>query len=298
MAKREPITTERGFLRLKAEPKFYAVSDGDTPGLFLQVMTSGVKSWAFYYRAPTSKKLVKMTLGKFPGELTLDQARRKAWDVRIAVADLRDPVKERKVRKSEVADHSDMVDALLDSYLTRVDTNNRPRTTQEIRRAIDRRIRPAWTGRKIGSITGSDLEMLVASVAKTGGPVAANRTFSIARTFLNFCVRRRNRDGRGVIQVSPAAGFTRKDDLFPEKPRSRVLSDEELRVLWLATGQGGPLAAMVRLLVLTGQRRGEVANMRRDELKLDRAASTWIIPRERVKNKHEHEVPLVPTVVR
>src|ERR1019366_7107342 len=78
-----------------------------------------------------------------------------------------------------------------------------------------------------------------------------------------------------------------------ETSRDRALSDEELRLIWRAAyAIGWPFGPMVQTLILTLQRRDEVAGMSRRELRpQDRL---WVIPRERVKNGQEHEVPLSP----
>jgi integrase len=88
-----------------------------------------------------------------------------------------------------------------------------------------------------------------------------------------------------------------------QKKRQHILSDAELRAVWLATANPlDPFATLVRLLILTGQRRGEVAGIRRTELRLDGAEPLWTIPTSRTKNgtregAQPHAVPLAPHVV-
>jgi integrase len=78
--------------------------------------------------------------------------------------------------------------------------------------------------------------------------------------------------------------------------RDRVLSDDELRLVWKAAeGMGWPFGPMVQLLVLTGQRRSEVAGMEWQEVDLEKA--TWVIPSHRTKNAEAHLVPLSPPAV-
>ena len=76
-----------------------------------------------------------------------------------------------------------------------------------------------------------------------------------------------------------------------ERARDPVLDDEELREIWHATGGSGAYDAIVRLLILTGQRREEVAGMRWSELDAER--TLWRIPAERTENGRPHEVPLL-----
>jgi integrase len=82
-----------------------------------------------------------------------------------------------------------------------------------------------------------------------------------------------------------------------EKSRDRTLTDDELRLFWKATaGLGFPFGPMFRLLLVTGQRREEVAGMTRDEVLLG-GDPIWTIPKERTKNNNEHSVPLSPLAV-
>ena len=81
-----------------------------------------------------------------------------------------------------------------------------------------------------------------------------------------------------------------------ESSRDRVLTDDELRMVWNAADQlGPPFGLVVKLLILTGQRRGEVVNMEWSEISLDRRL--WCLPRERVKNDRAHDVPLTPQAI-
>jgi integrase len=89
-----------------------------------------------------------------------------------------------------------------------------------------------------------------------------------------------------VIAASPCIGVTQPSK---ERPRERVLSDDELRRLWFASEAiGGPVGACIKLLLLTGQRRGEIAGLRWDELDGD----TLALPAARMKGRAAHIVPL------
>src|SRR5690606_2366163 len=82
----------------------------------------------------------------------------------------------------------------------------------------------------------------------------------------------------------------------PDHSRDRILSEDELKRVWRATETiGWPFGPLVRLLLLTGQRRGEVASMRWSDIDLDQ--KVWLIPKERSKNGQPHEVPLSDMVL-
>jgi integrase len=138
-----------------------------------------------------------------------------------------------------------------------------------------------WQGRPIEGLTKADIIRELDRVVDRGSPIAANRTLSAIRRFLNWSVE------RGLIEVSPAASVKPP---APESSRDRVLSDREIIWLWSAAQQVGyPFGTIVQLLLVTAQRRDEVTGMRRAELD---GASQWVIPASRAKNDTIHVVPL------
>ena len=115
----------------------------------------------------------------------------------------------------------------------------------------------------------------------------ANRNLSKIRTFFGWCMKKE------MITVNPAIGV---DKLVKEITRERVLEDDEIKALWHATENlNQPYGPILRLLLLTGQRRTEVADMRWSELNMDK--QQWTIPRERVKNNKTHIVHLSEPVL-
>ena len=98
----------------------------------------------------------------------------------------------------------------------------------------------------------------------------------------------------GAIQSNPMTGLPCPK---PVEARDRVLFDEEIKALWQAvTAEGWPFASVFKVLLLTGQRREEVAGMRWREVDLD--AGAWTIAKERCKNGKAHTVDLSPEATR
>jgi integrase len=97
--------------------------------------------------------------------------------------------------------------------------------------------------------------------------------------------------GNGLAEVNPIIGTLKPQDA---EPRSRVLSDEELAAIWHASGNDA-YGRVIKLLILTGARRGEIGGMRWSELDLDRAI--WTIPPQRTKNKKPHALPLMASTL-
>lgn len=257
-------------------------------GLYLVVYPSGQKSWAFRYRRPNGRP-AKFTIG--PEELFgLADARKKASDAWRVVREGGDPGFNKKEARRKAVDQSDLAEVLLDSFYERhVLVKNKPRTAAEVKRAIEKRIKPAWKGRKVGSLTTSDVLDVLEKIIDAGTLITANRVFAVVRKFFNWLVSRR------TIAVSPVNGLAPPAE---EQSRDRVLTEAEIRWIWRATEGTAPLAAMTRLLLLTGQRRAEVSGMRSDELDLTQSDPKWTIPGQRTKNGLEHIVPLSPLAAR
>jgi integrase len=114
-------------------------------------------------------------------------------------------------------------------------------------------------------------------------PILANRVLATTRKWFNFMI------AKDIIKtLSPCAGV---EAPAKENSRERVLTNEEIAALWMASDQvDGIFGPFTKLLVLTGQRRSEVAGMRMSEI--DTEARTWTLPGERTKNGEQHSVPL------
>ena len=124
-------------------------------------------------------------------------------------------------------------------------------------------------------------------MVERGAPIQANRLVAALRRFFGWAVE------RGLLDASPIASLKPPS---AEAHRDRVLSDEELRAIWLAADEMGyPFGRAVQLMILTGQRRSEVLEAEWREFDLERGL--WSIPRERAKNGSGHVVPLIASVI-
>jgi integrase len=236
-------------------------------GLYLIIQPgTGTKTWAVRYRL--GGKSHKYTLGPYPA-FGLKQAREAAAKVLRSVSEGHSPTQQRAGSVAEA----------VDQFLARHCKSHRPRTLYEVKRRLQTHVVDRWDARRLDSITRADVR---AALVGIDAPAAANLVHATMRTFFNWCVE------NDLIANSPVFGVR-----APNKhtPRDRVLTDDELRAVWRATEKEGyPLGPLLQLLILTGQRRGEVTGMEWGEIDLDRAL--WTLPRERVKNDRRHEVPL------
>jgi integrase len=253
------------------------IPDSHMPGLYLIVQPSGAKAWAIRYRHHGQTR--KHTLGSFPA-VDLKTARVLGGKALRAAAEGRDPGREKILARAAEADS---VDRIIEEFLDRhVRRSNRPRSAQETERLLRQHVLPRWRGRMVHEITRRNVLDVLDRVVDGGAPIAANRVFAAVRKLFNWAV------SRDIIAASPCAGVK---PLTAERARDRVLSDDELRLVWAAADKlGGTFGPLVKLLALTGQRRDEVAGMRREELDLD--ARLWTLPAGRTKNDKPHEVAL------
>ena len=252
--------------------------DASCPGFGVKVTPKGRKVFIILYRTGgAGSKLRKYTIGPY-GRVTLHQARVAAQKVFAAKLDGRDPAAEKREAKRRVV--ADRVEDLLETFISQRLSQNR--SGGEIARLLRREVGKPWAGRSVHEITKRDVVEVVSAIEQRGAPGTANKTLKSIKTFLRWCV------GRAVLDRSPAEGVP-----LPAKEvaRDRVLDDTELAQVILAARKiGGPYGCIVELLALTGQRRQEVAGLRREEL--DLVPRTWTVPKARTKNAKAHIVHL------
>lgn len=253
------------------------IPDDYMAGLYLVIQPSGARSWAVRYRHQGVSR--KHTLGSYPA-IDLKAARGLAGKALRAVAEGRDPGREKILARSAKADG---VEHIVEEFLERhVRRSTRPRTAQEYERLLRQHVLPHWRCRMVHEITRRDVLNALDRVVDGGAPIVANRVLAVVRKFFNWCV------ARDIIVTSPCVGVKAPT---VERSRDRVLSDEELRLVWKAADKVGyPFGPLVQMLALTGQRRDEVAKIKWEELDFEQRL--WTLPRERVKADRSHEVPL------
>jgi integrase len=273
--------------------------DDRLPGFGLKVTPTGSKVYVYRYRiarpgmaAKTAPR--KYTIGRH-GELTPDQARKRAQDLAALVSSGIDPreqeleayaarddaTKREKEQRRLEADlaFSRVADLWLKHY--EHEKGRRPSSVRQAKLVVNNHLKARLAGKPIPHIGRSDLQPIIDAIPlKQRGMRRA--VFAYASVLFGWAHK------RGDIAENPLIGMAR-----PEAPkaRDRVLTDNELESIWQASGKlGDPFGPFLRLLILTGQRRGEVAAMNWAEL--DRTASAWTIPADRAKNDTAHIVPL------
>jgi integrase len=256
--------------------------DDGCRGLYLIVQPSGRKSWAVRYRFNGKPK--KLTLDRVD---TLAAARKAATDALHELELGHDPAAkkfnaEAISRTAAAARARDTIESLAAEFIVKhAKKRTRESTWRETERIFAKELLPVWQGRPVHDITRRDVIDLLERIAEDR-PIMANRVLSAVRKFFNWMA------ARDIIKVSPCLGVEPPGEV---KARDRWLTDEEIKVLWLACeGEHSPFGFFVKVLLLTGQRRNEVAGMRWSELDMDNR--TWTLPGSRTKNGVEHVVPL------
>jgi integrase len=256
--------------------------DTELKGFGLKVTPLGGKIHVVQFRmggrgSPTKR----YTIGRHGSPWTAEEARAEALQVLREIEQGHDPSARPEPRKQDAIEH------LVGEFLEKHHRARGNRSMAEVGRIFRKDVLPAWGKRPIDAITRRDVIELLDVIVDRGSPVQANRTLSAVRKLFNWAA------DRGVIEASPIVRIPKPGK---ETDRDRVLSEEEVRAVWRAADAvGWPFGPCVKLLILTAQRRDEVAEMRWSEIDLD--GSTWTLPRERSKNDKAHEVPLAPLAV-
>ena len=252
--------------------------DSGCPGFGVKVTPKGRKVFIVLYRTGgAGSRLRKYTIGPH-GRVTLHQARTAALKIFAARTEGRDPAAEKQhARRRLVTDRVvDLVELFINEHVSK------NRSAREISRLLRREVIPKWGMRSVHEIGKRQIIELVSEVTARGAPSAANKLLKVVKTFFGWCV------GRAILDISPAKGLAAP---ARERARDRVLDDDELAHMIGAARQiDGPYGGIVELLVLTGQRREEVAQLTWDEF--DLASQTWTLPASRTKNGKRHIVHL------
>lgn len=290
--------TAKGVEAARSEGKRIEVPDGHTRGLFLIIQPSGVKSWALRYRFEGRPK--KLTIGPvlinrdqpdvapaLGSPHTLGEARTAAQMAKLSVGHRVDPAAALKAAKAPLPDpESHLVKAHSNRFVQQY-CKPKNRSWRETERQFKTTIHPAIGHRRVSEVTKADIVAIRDGLIEGGKPIMANRVFATLRKFFNWLV------GRGVLEASPCAGLSMPSS---ERSRDRVLSWSEVAAMWTASEElGEPFGALFRALLLSGQRRDEVAALKDQEI--DSVRSIWTIPAERAKNGKAHIVPVTDAFV-
>jgi integrase len=273
------LLTDRFCDRAKAQGAQTDYFDETVSGLALRVSRER-KSWTLHYTR--DGKRARLTFGTYPA-ISLAAARRKAIEAKGEIAEGRSPAPAKP----------DTLQAICEEYLGR--EGQRLRSLDKQESLLRRLVYPVLGTRPINEIRRTEIIRLLDKIEDENGPVQADRTLARIRRIMNWHASRSDEFRSPIVR-----GMARTK--AKERARERVLTDDEIRAIWKATGgashphlggsfNGGStsvFAALVRFLLLTGARRSEASAMAWKELD----DGSWTLPAERNKTKVELVRPL------
>jgi integrase len=264
--------TELFVRKVKPEPTAFLIWDTMHRGLVLRVYPTGRKSWLCIYRGNGRPRWLRLGDAE---AIALGDARLLAAEMALAVARGGDPGAEKKAKRNE-STFADVARRYVDEHAKKHNKSWGQADTLIRRFAI-----PRWGKLQAAAITRTDVKALMGTIK---APIVANQALAAISAVFAWAVREE------VVTNNPARGVARN----PTKARERVLGASELPPLWAALDEVEPIAAAaLRVLLLLGQRPGEIRHMRREHLK----DGWWELPGEPIpdiwpgtKNGRTHRV--------
>lgn len=275
------------------------VWDALQPGFGVAVSAGGRKTYVAMGRVLDKGDWTpaKQSLGRV-GTIDLAHARdaARAWLKTAAAGE--DPREQRRAAKASQVERSRQTfEVLAADFLSTRGPELRPRVQDEYRRTLRRiadgwpasdggseTLSEPWANRPVAKIRRADVRALIEAIKRQHATAAAH-TLKMVSAFFGWCISERDE----VLTTNPAEGI--KGPEIAE--RDRVLSPAELADVWASLDAArGPLGDWLKVLLLTAQRRSEVAGMAWAELDNPTAPQVWTIPASRMKHKRPHNVPL------
>jgi integrase len=256
--------------------------DAEIPGFGIRLRAGGSRVWVFQFSLGNKQR--RMTLGAATKEsfstIKDPDGRVVKLGIREQVAHLharvklgQDPATDKAVGRKRAAETFEAVTA---RFLAFQKGELRPGSYRQVERHIRTHAKPLH-GLALPSIDRRTVAAVITDIKVGSGTVAANRTTSTLSYFFTWAM------GQGLAEANPLFGIAK----FAERPRERVLCDTELRLVWNAAGDDH-FGAIIKLLMLTGQRADEIASLRWSEV----GGDAIMLPSERTKNHRAHVVPL------
>ncbi len=270
----------------------YAIRGGK--GLVLEVHPSGARSWLVRYRLRVADTRLdrKYVIGD-ADIVSINDASAKAAEILSEVEAGKDPFAARQIQRKGDA-KAETFDDLFTAWLEKHAKQN-VSSWQEQQRRYQRHLQKPLGRKPLASIERDDIQTVRDFIFDSGAPYESNTVVTLFNRVMNFGVEERH------IKFNPAQRLRKRQ---AEEPRTRTIMPTDLAKLWHMAGApvSPVMCSVIRILILSGQRRGEVAGARKPELQLASAVPGWLIPawrdRERqergTKNGHPHFLPLPP----
>lgn len=268
--------------KLKPKEKLYFVADGG--GLCLAISPTGGKSWHWRYRYNNKAQIIG--LGKYP-EVSLEQARRKRDDTRATLNSGVNPIRHRKAEKlRKVAECENTFERVCRGWLAVKNKSLNTKYAAQSLRRVELHVLPELGDLPISEITTPDVVRVVEKVAERGTIETAHWVKQVISQTFRYAVQ------RGLCPFNPAADMRNLLPAVEEKHFPCIHPKEFPQLLRDMQGYNGDLLtkSAMELLALTFVRTSELIGARWEEIDFDR--EEWNIPKERMKMRRPHMVPL------
>jgi len=263
---------------IEPEKSEIIVFDDDVPGFGVRIRKGGSRVWVFQYKAG-GRQGRRFTIGKVSA-VDVTKARDTAKDMHAKVRLGGDPVGE---RAQSIVQASETFRSVVDQYLAHQRTQRRPRAYDNCQRHLLKYAKPLH-GVALAKVDRRAIAALLTQIGTSAGHTTSNRVRTSMGAFFSWAIR------QGLTDTNPALNTNRYD----EKSRSRVLSDNEVRAIWNAAPMNSQYGVVLKLLLLTGQRRSEIGDLKWSEI--DFAKGVIMLPANRVKNGEPHTIPMARQV--
>jgi integrase len=250
--------TDLAVKRLGPKDRPYLVWDSHQRGLAVRVQPTGFKSWKCVY--PFHGRPRWYSLGATDA-IGLADARRLAGRIMFQVAEGKDPAAERKAARSQ-GTWAELAEQYVEQY-----AKKKNKSWKQAEKLVRKYLTPRWGKLPAPGITRSDVKSAIAAI---DAPVLANQVLASASAVFSWAIREE------ILKSNPCQKIERHETTS----RERVLSDRELPMFWAAFDDAGLLqSTALKLILLTGQRPGEVSAMHRDHIE----GGWWTLPGEPVE---------------
>lgn len=273
--------TNRAIERAEILPKTQLLADGD--GLYLRIEPNGTKTFCFRYTYAGRRKL--MALEPYP-VMDVAGAREKVIELKKLLASDKDPLALAEEKRQELK-QTVTVQALSEEWMTRFIKQRYSRPEKE-QHFLESDVLPVIGKALVTEITPRHVAHVIGKILDRKAPTKANRVLSVMRSLFSYAVQ------HGYLATSPVM-MTKKGAGGAERPRSRVLSAEEIKLLWLLLDarknrKNWRAKIALKLVLATAQRPGEVCGMEWSHV--DLKAGIWSLPAEITKSRRSHIVHL------
>ena len=274
-----PLTV-RQIESAKPADRDYKLSDGQ--GLYLLVKKSGARYWNLKYRFASKEK--KLVIGVYP-DISLAQARQKRDEARKLLTEGKDPSYEKQARKHELRERiACTFCTLAEELFTHMARRWTVGYLADQRARFENHINPSLGNRPVADIRPLEILNALRVIERNGKLEALRKTRQLCSQIFDYAI------ATGRATINPASTLN-SVVLHPEQQQRRMLSEEQLGAFMYQMKVSGNFMSLVtQILVLTAVRTGELRLATWDEI--DFTNALWVIPKERMKMRRPHVVPL------